>query len=458
MPAPTNISGATAVALSLDVPVTQNVHDAGTTYDVWYKYTAVAGDNVVGVFAFGGLDAYQPILTVSASATGTPLLEGMSISHNRPVTFPVTAGTTYYLKVVTNDTTVTPASLTIDVKREPHLAVPAGSIWVNDDAWPFPAAIFSHINGSQLTYKTNMIADEVGAVLPVSGRVLLNGATDTVDGFVLYDNQLDEILEISFPSNVYSMTTDGVDTFYVAYGSPVKIQRIDQNGTLFGTVHTVTGYVNNIAVNRAETILYYAQYGGDTTIKRFDLVGDVALTDFLPDETNLFLRLDMLNLDDDTIIIPYRNTVDSTEFIRRYNAAGTLLNTYNMPSTYGINHMAYAIDDPDSFWVWMWSEGAIDDETTNRFVNIKVSDGSYLHDVYNPLYWNGVYDHNETATPTRWGHSGSCFFLILRAALGGVTPSTSYGLFKIVPDKRTDHDGNAEVKIPNPTFKTGLIP
>jgi hypothetical protein len=58
MSVPGNIDPAHAIELGpLPHTLTQDVNDDGTTYTVWYKYTAVAGDNVIGIFAFGDLVA-----------------------------------------------------------------------------------------------------------------------------------------------------------------------------------------------------------------------------------------------------------------------------------------------------------------------------------------------------------------------------------------------------------------
>lgn len=56
MPAPTNVSFATASELgSLPALTSENVHDAGTTYEAFHKFTAPTGAVVVGIFSRGDL-------------------------------------------------------------------------------------------------------------------------------------------------------------------------------------------------------------------------------------------------------------------------------------------------------------------------------------------------------------------------------------------------------------------
>jgi len=107
------------------------------------------------------------------------------------------------------------------------------------------------------------------------------------------------------------------------------------------------------------------------------------------------------------------------------------------------------IDNPNSFWVWTHLTTAAN--ATSVFQNIKVSDGSILTTRNHATYEIGAWQGLETATPTsRFGNSYSCPFMILRTA--------PPGLYVIVPNRRTDTNGTADVAIPTPTFKTALMP
>src|SRR5688500_16232274 len=103
MPAPTNTSATTATDLgTLPASVSQNVHDSGTTYEVWHKFTAPAGVTVVGVFGFGDLTTYRPTIRPYNGPAGAPTALLSIGAENKPIQFPVTPGTEYFLKCTPN--------------------------------------------------------------------------------------------------------------------------------------------------------------------------------------------------------------------------------------------------------------------------------------------------------------------------------------------------------------------
>ena len=102
---------------------------------------------------------------------------------------------------------------------------------------------------------------------------------------------------------------------------------------------------------------------------------------------------------------------------KRYTAAGAVLNTYS----FGSNHrsllprMAYALDDPVSFWMWNHPDTPAG---FSLFHNVRVSDGVVLTTLTVAEFEGGVYEPAASATPTaRFGMSFSCPFLVTRAAL-----------------------------------------
>jgi hypothetical protein len=70
--------------------------------------------------------------------------------------------------------------------------------------------------------------------------------------------------------------------------------------------------------------------------------------------------------------------------------------------------------------VWLFEVSGTTPTGNSRFVNLKISDGSFLSDLTGlAQYENGEYSPAQTATPQRFGHSNSCPIWILRSA---VTP------------------------------------
>src|SRR5712691_11241388 len=99
MPAPTNIDAASATNMgTLPATITQDVNFGGTTYDVWYKYTAAANDDVISIFAFGGNGDYTASITVFESDGVTNYLN-IYQQNNIPLQFPVVPNALYYFQI-----------------------------------------------------------------------------------------------------------------------------------------------------------------------------------------------------------------------------------------------------------------------------------------------------------------------------------------------------------------------
>jgi hypothetical protein len=77
--------------------------------------------------------------------------------------------------------------------------------------------------------------------------------------------------------------------------------------------------------------------------------------------------------------------------------------------------MAYALDNPNSFWIWEHLTGA--DDGLSKFSNIKCSDGSTITTFTIREFEDGAYNGIATATPdASFGPSFSCPFFILPVA------------------------------------------
>jgi hypothetical protein len=151
----------------------------------------------------------------------------------------------------------------------------------------------------------------------------------------------------------------------------------------------------------------------NSPVQRWDLINNVALSDLAAGVAGATGFNDVLVLNDGTILTGYAKPGDA--FVRRYSTAGAVLNTYDFGNSVGDspNRLAYALDDPASFWVWLHlpSGGG-----TSRFQNVRVSDGAILTTFDVVPFELGVYVGAPTATPTRFGSSQSCPFLVMRPA------------------------------------------
>ena len=437
MPAPSNTSFATATDLgtlagTTPIVVTQDVEDSGTVYTVWYKYTAVPGDTVIGLFPFGDLANYRPKIQIYLTDGGSPYLS--ILGQNRPLQFPVVAGTTYYFKIAPQGSpVVNPAlatTLTLSILRHVDAYAPPGSILVNDDTPGFPAAILSATDGHILRFVLGFPAGERLDILHAANRLIASDETNNTTK--LYDTQFTFLCSVAYNTTEGAQANDRSGRFYLAFrgGStslnPVVVRSIDTAGVLSGT-WTMPSNANAfnlcIAVNNAGTILYtYGVRGADVeAIRRWDLVNNVALTNladpYTSSDGNLEVRYNLVVLADDTIVALYVLSDPARVQLRHYAANGTILADYDL-GTFGVStnilRMCASLDDATT--VWLWREAG---DGTDRFSRIRLSDGGVVTEFDAVQFELGVSGMAETATPTaRFGHSESCHFGVLPEAIG----------------------------------------
>lgn len=450
---PANTSFATAVDLgALPADVTQtDIHDGGTglNYTVYYKFTAPADAIVIGAWGFSTIaDAYRTVIRPYLGPAGAPTQVLGIGGTNVPIQFPVTGGSEYFLEF-SKTNNVAPTSLRVRVEVAPLGTIVNGNIMVNDDTHGFPMAIVSHlVDYTVINFRQNIVAGESGCRLPAGVIALEDRDTTSISFYSARDFSLIRNDTSFAAANLIIRSCLGANKFYIgSQTSPSVVKSFNTLGVVLATHTLSTNNIVSLAARNDETVLYYANNGVGEQIRRWDLVNDVALTDLTVGDAGIAID-DILYLANDTIVSVHENLVGNTVECRNYSPAGVLLHTYTCPNNLGSHSkLAYANDDPVSFWNWTH-----DSFTRSRFQNIRVSDGTVLTDRLQMEYEGGVYNGSETDTPvSRFGNSFSCPFMIYYVP---APPS----MYILTPNKRTDTDGNQNVAIPNPTFKTGLIP
>jgi hypothetical protein len=456
--APINIDAAHAIEItSFPYDYTQtDINEAGVNYTVYYKFTAPVGARVMGAWGYGGHvgSGYRPTIYVEPNA------DIWVQSQNKPIQFPVVPGTEYILSFTKNVDTAGPESLRVQVEVAPLNNIAAGNILVPDDTYGFPLGILDHEHDyTVINFVKPFAAGEYGDIL-VGGVIAHDEYYDSL--IRIYDNNFAEIATLDYPtnySNYYIRRCTGGNKFYAAFkraAQPTIIKTILPTGTYGPTTWTLTGNNNAgyCAASEDESILYFADIGStNSAIKRWDLVNNVALPDLVAHIADSAV-LDIIVLTDDTIVVLYHGPVAVGGFAKRYAADGTLLNTYNFgPYTTIAPHMAYALDNPDSFWIWMHTNGI------SSFLNVQASDGTILTTRLHLEFEGGQMWAAETATPlSRFGNSWSCPFFI---KFGTPAPAVrDGGIYFISPNKTTKHDSyydGIEKKIPDPTVRLGFI-
>jgi hypothetical protein len=435
VPVPSNRFVDTAIAITtLPYSNTQQVDDSGTTYSVWYAYTPPEGVEEIGVFGFGDLVTYRPVLWVYDGDVLDPSFY-FSSSNNKPAQIPVTPGVTYYLRFLPNGGNPTPANLSVSVVAAPTDPAPVGSILINDDSgpvdwsdWPtgtvFPGVVLGS-DGAVLRFVHGMPSGEAGDALE-DGTILLSDEFIDLD-LKRYSAQLELLGSVAYAwvgvSPVINAHHTGNKWYVGSKGSgltPASATTVLANGTLGPTTWTFPDAgLQAIAASPDETVLYLTgQATGAGAVQRWDLVNNLPLSDL--GSIASYGAHDVLVLKDGSIVAHFTNAGTGDVKVRRYSAAGAVLNTYDLGAggltTAG--RLAYAIDNPTSFWAWGHPTGA--SSGLSVFTNIRASDGTVLATVTSVEFEGGVYQPTATATPTaRFGNSFSCPFIVLRVAVDG---------------------------------------
>lgn len=459
--APTNTSFLSARQISsLPFDVTQtDINDGGVNFTVYYKFTAPENARVIGAWGFSGNvgSGYRARLEPYNGPAGSPT-QILSISElNKPIQFPVVPGQEYFLEFEKNSDTAGPEDLRVQVYVAPLEDIVDGNILVNDDSNGFPLAVLSEsVDHEVINFVKDIAAGEGGDIF--RGIIVLEKFSDNT--IRVYNNEFTEISNLSMAAGTPRIRTcRGLKKFFMANSrNPSTIQDILLTGA-YGAVNLTTTYTSvlGFAVSNDGLIAYNSSNTSGSAIRRWDMSLNVAMADLVAGVVGEFI-VDILVLSDNTIVALSEVFGGSGAVtIRRYNAAGVLLNTYsggvNTEPAGTFSRLAYALDDPVSFWQWLHPSGTTG---ISHFKNIKVVDGTVLTTRVHTEYEVGGYEGDETSDPTaRFGNSFSCPFMIMSS--GNLYP----GIYIFTKNKPNDSVNNSgtlvDLAIPDPTFKTGLL-
>jgi hypothetical protein len=437
VPMATTNSAATSahVINETDVYVQVPKDTGGDVQDSWWSYTTSTDPILLGVW--GQIDTQQSILDCVVSAwlgpASAPVVIDPNVQDatNVPMVVPVESATTYYFRA-TWFGGGTDTALAFSVREAPQNTAAVGSLLVAADFHPYPASIIS-TSGNPLQYRANLPVGEGGDVLD-SGMIL--AADDITDEIVLLSNQLQELVRLPWvTANAGTAIRAHVSSgqFYVSKpgtgGAASEIYRVSSAGVVSSLVATLPyNNVQAIAVNDAQTILYYSVRSLGTAVHRWDLVGNVAMSDFVAGVASKYAG-DMRVLNDDTVLLAYPT------YAELRSTAAALLQTYTFATAVNPDdpRLARAIDDPDSFWVkyndGTPTAGLVMRSGFGRLTQFDTATAARLTDLNLPLYdgdYVGPLEFDE-AYPSfpRFGRFTSCTLVVLREELpppGGGTP------------------------------------
>ena len=438
MAAPVNIDAPNAIDLVLDIPVAQDVHDAGTTYTVWYKYTAVVGDKFLSLASYGDFGtAYDVVTRVFKGPDTAPELIIIN-SINRAALLGVFPGETYYFSFASfAPTNPTPAILNLLLERDPSLSpsIPLGTVLISSDRYipyitqdfltnatafvdPDTGIVLSFIRSDEVEFS----AGEMGDILP-SGKILfgsfdfVNPALDAIKYQLFQYDGVDSVdleLAISFPftGTFYSglffhpvRAQQQLDKFCVAFkgnresvipDSPAQFVFIQSDGTVEGKVGTAPWVLprpagmdvltSAVVLNDGKTLLYTYEDINDSliirsynqsTIYKYDLETETLLSDFVAAVPDFGVTDILVFADDTVLVLYYRSETDPIEtFARLYDINGNTIRTF---PTLGLPDSDTTPRlgygvDQTSFWLFQ-KIGT----QTSTLRNFRLSDGVVLH-------------------------------------------------------------------------------
>lgn len=474
MAPPPNTTDATAIVVpSLDYSVVQTgIHDAGTTYTVWYKYVAQPNDGAVGMIVYGDA-TYRPQLFLYIDDT-LDLLG--STSNNRQTMVPLIAGRTYYFECFPNAGNPTPANLTFKLYKQPREAQAAGDIFIraasilssfqNEGYTGLAAGIINPTTGIIKNFIPQLQVGESGDYLS-TGQILFGDEyTTPFDKVKLYNAQVTLLKTITYAKVPFSghpviRTHRESNRFLVVdKGSApdeVQYQWVTAAGVI-NTVQVLTAGTQGCTAAAAShqvspSFIYFAGVGGSSAIKKWNTGTLVFDADLVAAVANYVVQDILVMSNGDLVVIYHRASIDDV-FVRIYDSTGVLLRTWTapvVPYTSVAPRLGYGNDASLTFWVFLHQSDGF-----SRFFNINVADVSQNVNITTP---DSTYTTLDQGASPGFVHvtSDSCPFVLLLSAGTGFYP----GIYIFEPNKTDDTVNNSgsllDLKIPNPTFKTGLI-
>lgn len=473
MAPPSNTTSATAIVIpSLPyINVQTGIHDAGTTYTVWYKYIGQLGDDVCGLSFRGDGVIYFPDADLFIDNDVTQL---GTVAARLMDQIPIIPGRTYFFRIRPNAGNPTPATLTVNLVKSPDAAVFGGSIFIRGASIlsSFVSAGYTGLAGGYInpatgeiyTFKSEFSVGESGDYMPGSGELLF------VDEFIspfnlmkVYTPTLQLIASVPFPnlSGIPRVRTSREHReFYIGMSGGgtnwAKYKTMDALGNITSQVE-FTGLLGMQAIaNSADNLHVYSDVGAPSSIGaplvRWVKASSSFTTDLFPGQASHTLE-DILVMKDGTVLAMFHQASIDSIIVKKISPTfptGTLLGTWTAPAdnySFVSPRMGYANDDSISFWVFLHS-------LTNgmsRFMQIRVSDLTTITNITAPSTDYLTVDRGDNPA-FRLVTSDSCPLVLIVLPEGGI--------YFINPPKPTKHDsyyGDIEKKIPNPTFKTAFL-
>lgn len=340
--------------------------DATQRHALWFSYTTGSAESIIAVGIEGAEsgDAYHPVMSVW---TGTPpavtqhkvlnatggllnnLCASFALASNRTDTwwfsFPVAPSTTYYFQVTDANSTTVTTNLVVRGQSAPIGTALPGDILIINDAGPFPGAVVSPQTGAIKAFYANLGNGEEGAGLQTGETAFQATNLNTPNGATqIVSRTLGDIATVNLNGEILASATD----FYVltSTGTTCHVNMVHPDGSL-GPVVDVPHGTTGLMVSKDGSIYYYVDDSTFTLVKRWDLVHNVAMSDFagaFPGSPEPLFGF--ISGQTQTVVVVYSG---APNVMRTFSTTGTLLTTTNLGMT-----VSRLIGDllTDTFQVW----------------------------------------------------------------------------------------------------------
>lgn len=411
---PTNLEPETAIEITPLPYNSGSFNPISSTFLLWWKHTVTGTENgFIGTFAgvSGPVGNYTPRAAVLYPDGAGGFIQTTSSPFSTTFsayTIPLTGETAVAAYLAIRSTTLTnPPGRNLIVSAVAASTLPtnlSGQYLITServDSLPATASIVDQNTGT-ITGLVISIPTENGIVADNGIYVLteskFGSATDGQPHIYNADTSLRAIVtgatvtQQAGGQNQVPVATNGTEFYTAQYQTgigAILVAKFDQDGTIIDTwqIPLPVGWAKlwSIAVARDDSVLYYSEYALNRAIKRWDLVSDAALADLIPANPGELYR-DTLILRDGTLIFFVKTSLGfsaGTQYVRRYDSSGTLLDTYTFinpftspTGTWSIDHIAPTPDDPLAFVIWFQQPNATSGYVDNIFKRITIADGA----------------------------------------------------------------------------------
>jgi hypothetical protein len=419
MPAPPNQTPATAIALTLPVNQSQVVDFGGTAFTVWYSYTTIAGDDDLAFRFFADNLALNSFETeVMLGPIGAPVdYLGGYFADDKPIIVPAPVplvsppvpGTLILFKITPVASSPPNVKLNILGQRAPRTPTVKGQIFIGEFGFDGDAVLIDPTTGAITGYRRLLGPNDQGDLLPGAVFAVDNGDTLNVDVWSASTNPFFHIGSVagSMSGSFNSIRSDRLNTFYFAHATntvAATVKTVNRSGVLGGTTWALPAdskSLRGIAPSRDGTILYYMQLVAGFPVHRFDLIGNVPMTDLVPGVGVLTPVKDLIVCLDGSVLVPYHET----NTVVRYSAAGATIQSYAIPDA--LDRLFLDIDELH-FWAWSQVSGI-----NSNYRKIRLSDGVVVLTTPTvPIFNDGILAAAAGAVTPVFGNSNSCPLIV----------------------------------------------